>query len=37
VIERFIASGRDLGDFKNKKGTWIGKDYTALEIARGKD
>ena len=35
VIEWFIASGRDLGDVKNKKGTdWDGKDYTALEIAR---
>ena len=36
VIEWFIASGRDLGDVKNKKEkNWgEGKDYTALEIAR---
>jgi len=36
VIERFIASGRDLGDVRNKTGKrWDGgKDYTALEIAR---
>ena len=36
VIEWFIASGRDLGDIKNKKGkSWNdGRDYTALEIAR---
>ena len=34
VIEWFIASGRDLGDIKNKKGNWDGKDCTALEIAR---
>ena len=33
VIEWLIASGRDLGDFENKKGR-DGKDYTALEIAR---
>ena len=37
VIEWFIASGRDLGDVKNKKGKWGGKDYTALEIAREKN
>ena len=35
VIEWLIASGRDLGDVRNKKGKyWFGKDYTALEIAR---
>ena len=36
VIECLIASGRDLGDVKNKKGEdWDdGEDYTALEIAR---
>jgi len=36
VIEWLIASGRDLGDIKNKKGTcWGGNEYyTALEIAR---
>jgi len=34
VIECLIASGRDLGDVENRKGKWIGKDYTALEIAR---
>ena len=36
MIECLIASGRDLGDIENKKGTdwWDGKDYTALEIAR---
>ena len=35
VIEWFIASGRDLGDFKNKNGRdWDSKSYTALEIAR---
>ena len=36
VIECLIASGRDLGDIKNKKGGdwWNGKDKTALEIAR---
>ena len=33
MIEWLIASGRDLGDIKNKKGNWFGKDYTALEIA----
>ena len=38
VIEGLIASGKDLGDIKNKKGNqrviWGRKDYTALEIAR---
>ena len=36
VIEWLIASGRDLGDVKNKKGrNWRdGKYYTAVEIAR---
>ena len=34
VIEWLVASGRDLGDTKNKKGKWIGKDHTALAIAR---
>jgi len=36
VIERLIASGRDLGDVENKKGkNWRdGNEYTALEIAR---
>ena len=35
MIEWFIASGRDLGDVKNKTGTDLdGKDFTALEIAR---
>ena len=34
VIEWLIASGRDLGDFENKKGKWKGEDLTALEIAR---
>jgi len=34
VIERLVASGRDLGDIKNKTGKWWGKYYTALEIAR---
>ena len=36
VIEWLIASGRDLGDVKNKKGNEWGKDkvFTALEIAR---
>ena len=37
VIEQLIASGRDLGDVKNKKGNWDGKDCTALEIAREKN
>ena len=37
VIERLVASGKDLGDIKNKKGkVWVGKDSTALEIAREK-
>ena len=30
MIERLIASGRDLGDVENKKG----KGLTALEVAR---
>ena len=34
IIERLIASGRDLGDITNKKGKFAGKYYTALEIAR---
>ena len=35
VIERLIASGRDLGDMMNKKGEhWNGNDYSALEVAR---
>jgi len=35
VIERLIASGRDIGDIKNKKGRkWDGTDYTPLEMAR---
>ena len=36
VVEWLIASGRDLGDIKNKKGDyWMdGRDYHALEIAR---
>ena len=35
MIERLIASGRDLGDFKYKKGKgwWQEENYTALEIA----
>ena len=34
VIEWLIASGRDLGDVRNKKGKdWDDKEYTALEIA----
>ena len=38
VVEWLIASGRDLGDVKNKKGNWDdGKDYTALEIARKRE
>jgi len=33
-----IASGRDLGDIKNKKGKWVeDEDYTALEIARKRN
>ena len=36
MIEWLIASGRDLGDVKNKKGQDLGggEDNTALEIAR---
>jgi len=34
VIEWLIASGRDLGDVKNRRAKWYGKDYTALEVAR---
>jgi len=36
VVQWLIASGRDLGDFQNKKGKcpWSDDDYTALEIAR---
>jgi len=36
VIEWLIASGRDLGDIKNRTGNYWGdgKCYTALEIAR---
>ena len=35
VIERLIASGRDLGDVRNKTGkNFDSKEYTALEIAR---
>jgi len=35
VIESLIASGRDLGDVKNKTGkNWDGKYFTALEAAR---
>ena len=34
VVEWLIASSRDLGDFMNKKGKDVRKDYTALEIAR---
>ena len=39
VVEWFIASGRDLGDIKNKKGKdWEdGEDYTALEIAEERN
>ena len=37
VVEWLIASGRDLGDFKNKKGKyWAHDDHTALDIAREK-
>ena len=37
VIEWLIASGRDLGNIKNKIGKYgDGKDYTALEIARSR-
>ena len=35
MVEWLIASGRDLGDVRNKKGKdWDDKEYTALEIAR---
>jgi len=34
ILERLIARSSDLGDIENKKGKMIGKDYTALEIAR---
>jgi len=34
VVEWFIASGRDLGDIKSKKGKYDFNSYTALEIAR---
>ena len=35
VIEWLVASGRDLGDVKNKNGKyWDGEEYTTLEIAR---
>ena len=34
VIEWLIASGRDLGDVKNKKGKWGHESHTALEIAK---
>ena len=34
VVEWLIASDRDLGDVKNKKGKWGHQDYTALEVAR---
>ena len=34
VIEWFIASGRELGDIKNNKGTYGSNEFTALEIAR---
>jgi len=38
VIEWLVASGRDLGDVKNKKGKhWDDNEYTALEIAREED
>ena len=38
VIEWLIASGRDLGDVKNKKGKHSeGREYTALEIARDEN
>jgi len=37
VIEWLIASGRDLGDIKNKKRKcWKDDEYTVLEIARRK-
>jgi len=34
IVEWFIASGRNLGDVKNKKGTWWDVEYTTLDIAR---
>ena len=34
VIEWLIASGRDLGDVRNKKGHWNENKFTAIEIAR---
>ena len=34
VLEWLIASSRDLGDTKNKKGKWYSENYTALEIAQ---
>ena len=38
MIEWLVASGRDLGDCKNKKGKhWDDNEYTALEIAREED
>ena len=39
MVERFIASGRDLGDVKNKKGKdWNGdQEYTVLEAARQRE
>ena len=40
VIERFIASGRNLGDVENKKGEewWsMGEEFTALEVARNRE
>ena len=37
VIECLTASGRDLGDIRNKKGKFDGKEYTALEIARERN
>jgi len=33
VVEWLIASGRNLGDVKNKKGKWDGRGYTTVEIA----
>jgi hypothetical protein len=36
VVELLMASGRDLGDIKNTKAAWGGKDYTVLEIARDR-
>ena len=38
VVEWLIASGRDLGDIKNKKGKspMDDKEYTALEMGNGK-